>query len=217
MMESSSGFKSESLFSSVLYRFKAGVPIFLTVRRHAKERFETLMKQQAEHNAWLQQASGVEVETTALMSIREDVYEQYMSSTLDMDSKSQAKADKEAARIQADNLGKTIRDVAMRRLSEKQYDCLASSPTPPNRESSASSTESTPAVTSSAGRGDPAKARKRRKVRHYSSDETGDEGPFLEQGRQFTDTLGEVMEVLRELQSQGRQLLEAALEKNRGN
>ncbi|KAJ8103142.1 hypothetical protein POJ06DRAFT_64211 [Lipomyces tetrasporus] len=41
--------------------------------RHAKERFETLMKQQAEHNTWLQQASGVEVETTALKSIKEDV------------------------------------------------------------------------------------------------------------------------------------------------
>ncbi|KAK9368479.1 hypothetical protein V1509DRAFT_639599 [Lipomyces kononenkoae] len=77
----------------------------------------------AEHIAWLDKASGVE---------------------------DTQKADKEAAKVQADNLGKAIRDVAMCRLSEKQDDYLPSSPTPAKSESSASSTTSTPSVTSSA-------------------------------------------------------------------
>ncbi|KAK9233707.1 hypothetical protein V1525DRAFT_415670 [Lipomyces kononenkoae] len=175
--------------------------------RHARERFETLMKKQAEHIAWLDKASGVEVETTPLMCLREDVYEEYMSSK---SAEGKKKADKEVAKVHADNLGKTIRDVAMRRLSEKHYDSLASSPTPANPESSASSTTSTPAVTSSA------QTRKRRKIR-YSSDEGGESEAFLEQGRQISDKIGEVMDVLTELRAQGRQLLDAALETGRGN
>ncbi|KAK9367484.1 hypothetical protein V1509DRAFT_640757, partial [Lipomyces kononenkoae] len=90
----------------------------------------------------------------------------------------------------------TVRDVALCRLSEKQDDYLPSSPTPAKPESSTSSTTSTPSVTSSA---------KTRKMQ-----------AFLEQGRQLSDKIGEVMDVLRELQAQGRQLLDAAWRRDEG-
>ncbi|KAK9317217.1 hypothetical protein V1524DRAFT_405953 [Lipomyces starkeyi] len=69
---------------------------------------------------------------------------QYMS---DRNTVKSMKVDKEKAKIPAENLGKTIRDVAMHPLSEKQYDRLPSTALP---SMSASSSSPTPAASSSA-------------------------------------------------------------------
>ncbi|KAK9336651.1 hypothetical protein V1521DRAFT_484575 [Lipomyces starkeyi] len=159
-----------------------------------KERFETLMKQQAEHMAYLEKASGIEVEITDLISIREDVYElvcnrlllsMYIAST-EKNSKKATAAERERAKVQADNLGKTIRDVAMRRLSEKRF-----------RRSKAGD------------RGQ--RTTKKRKIGRSSDETTDTEEALLKHGDRLERKFGEAIDILRDLQSQGRQILDAML------
>ncbi|KAK9244841.1 hypothetical protein V1506DRAFT_507152 [Lipomyces tetrasporus] len=136
------------------------------------------LEKHAEHVSWLEKASGVEVEVTDLIWIREDVYEL------------------------AQNLDKTIRDVAMHRFSQKQYYRLSSATLP---SMSASSSSPTPGTSSSADNSGMLSTTKKRKRRRSSNENTAE----ILLKRQLGDSLTEVIEILKDLRSQGQQLLDA--------
>ncbi|KAK9250246.1 hypothetical protein V1507DRAFT_506908 [Lipomyces tetrasporus] len=102
----------------------------------------------------------------------------------------------------AQNIDKTIRDVAMHRFSQKQYYRLSSTTLP---SMSASSSSPTPGTSSSADNSGMLSTTKKRKRRRLSNENTGE----ILLKRQLGDSLNEVIEILKDLRSQGQQLLDA--------